>query len=115
MDSDKPTIIIDNGSGHMKAGLSGQEAPSQVFPALVGRPKHGTAMPGSDKKDFFIGEEATAKKGVLSLTYPLEHGVINDWNDMEKVWHHTFYDALRVNPEDHNVIVTEAPMNPKKK
>lgn len=109
-----PPIIIDNGSGHVKAGLSGAEAPSCVFPALVGRPKHGTMMPGSDKKDFFMGEEAIAKKGVLSLSYPVEHGVVKDWGDMEKVWHYTFYDALRVNPEEHAVVVSEAPMNPKK-
>merc|ERR1719203_1383131 len=55
-----------------------------------------------------------ARKGVLSITYPLEHGIVRDWSDMEKIWHHTFYDALRVNPDEHNVIVTEAPMNPKK-
>jgi len=111
---DNPPIIIDNGSGHMKAGLSGQEAPSCVFPALVGRPKHGTMMPGTEKRDFFLGEEAISKKGVLSLSYPVEHGVVKDWGDMEKVWHYTFYDALRVNPEEHAVVVSEAPMNPKK-
>eukprot|EP00419_Tripos_fusus_P016030 CAMPEP_0172753710 /NCGR_PEP_ID=MMETSP1074-20121228/156531_1 /TAXON_ID=2916 /ORGANISM="Ceratium fusus, Strain PA161109" /LENGTH=89 /DNA_ID=CAMNT_0013586451 /DNA_START=57 /DNA_END=323 /DNA_ORIENTATION=+ len=71
-------------------------------------------MPGTEKRDFFMGEEAISKKGVLSLSYPVEHGVVKDWGDMEKVWHYTFYDALRVNPEDHAVVVSEAPMNPKK-
>merc|ERR1719446_1687400 len=71
-------------------------------------------MPGSEQKDYFMGEEALSKKGVLSITYPIEHGVVKDWSDMEKVWHHTFFDALRVNPEDHAVVVSEAPMNPKK-
>merc|ERR1719446_652873 len=71
-------------------------------------------MPGSEQKDYFMGEEAISKKGVLSLSYPLEHGIVKDWSDMEKVWHHTFYDALRVNPEDHAVIVSEPCMNPKK-
>merc|ERR1719162_1271675 len=61
-----------------------------------------------------MGEEALAKKGVLSISYPVEHGVVKDWSDMEKVWHYTFFDALRVNPEEHTVLVTEAPMNPKK-
>mmetsp|Transcript_67144 Transcript_67144/g.148774 ORF Transcript_67144/g.148774 Transcript_67144/m.148774 type:complete len:383 (-) Transcript_67144:77-1225(-) len=111
---EKATVVIDNGSGHVKAGLSGEEAPRCVFPALVGRPKHGTMMPGSEQKDYFMGEEAISKKGVLSLSYPLEHGIVKDWNDMEKVWHHTFYDALRVNPEEQAIIVSEAPMNPKK-
>merc|ERR1719446_602779 len=71
-------------------------------------------MPGSEQKDYFMGEEAISKKGVLSLSYPLEHGIVKDWSDMEKVWHHTFFDALRVNPEDHAVVVSEAPLNPKK-
>merc|ERR1719428_1513156 len=61
-----------------------------------------------------MGEEAMSKKGVLSITYPLEHGIVQNWEDMEKVWHYTFVDALRVSPEEHAVVVTEAPMNPKK-
>mmetsp|Transcript_57666 Transcript_57666/g.134325 ORF Transcript_57666/g.134325 Transcript_57666/m.134325 type:complete len:377 (+) Transcript_57666:60-1190(+) len=111
---DKATVIIDNGSGHVKAGLAGHEAPSTVFPALVGRPKHGTMMPGTEKRDYYMGEEAVSKKGVLALSYPIEHGIVKDWSDMEKVWHHTFFDALRVNPEEHAVVVSEAPMNPRK-
>merc|ERR1719150_957296 len=72
-------------------------------------------MPGTEReREYFMGEEATSKKGVLALTYPLEHGIVKDWTDMEKVWHYTFYDALRVNPEEHAVVVSEAPMNPKK-
>lgn len=111
---DRQTVIIDNGSGHMKAGMAGEEAPSAVFPAIIGRPKHGQAMVGSATKEFYLGEDAQAKKGVLSITYPLEHGIVRDWGDMEKIWHYTFYDALRVNPDEHPVIVTEAPLNPKK-
>merc|ERR1719401_3100156 len=110
----KATVVIDNGSGHVKAGLCGEESPSSVFPAIVGRPKHETIMSGADKKDYFMGEEAISKKGVLALSYPIEHGIVKDWADMEKVWHYTFFDALRVNPEEHAVIVSEAPMNPRK-
>jgi len=110
----KSTVIIDNGSGHVKAGLATDESPSSVFPAIVGRPKHESAMAGSDKKEYYMGEEALAKKGVLSISYPLEHGIVKDWSDMEKVWHYTFFDALRVNPEEHAVVVSEAPFNPLK-
>jgi len=113
MSSDVPTIIIDNGSGHMKAGLSTDEAPKCVFACIVGRPKHEAAMQG-DKQNIYLGEDAQAKRGVLSLTYPLEHGIVRDWADMERIWHHTFYDQLRLNPDEHPVIVTEAPMNPKR-
>lgn len=114
MTVDNPVVIIDNGSGHVKAGLAGEEAPRCVFPALVGKPKHESVMSGSEKGSIFMGDEAMAMRGVLTLSYPIEHGIVRDWDEMEQIWHHTFFHALRVNPEEHPVIVTEAPMNPKK-
>ena len=107
-------VIIDNGSGMMKAGIAGNEAPSATFPSIVGRPKNASAMQGVTQKSEYIGDEAQQKRGVLNLKYPIANGIVSDWEDMEKVWHHTFYNELRVTPSEvQGDLVTEAPRNPK--
>jgi len=107
------TLVIDNGSGMVKAGFSGDDAPRAVFPSIVGRPKFDQMMLGVASKDVYVGDEAQSKKGVLKLGYPIAHGIVTSWDDMEKIWHHTFFNELRVEPEEHAVMLTEAPLNPK--
>ena len=92
-------LVIDNGSGFLKAGEAGEDAPRASFPSLVGRPKYTGIMVGMENKETYIGEEAYARKGVLKLSYPIEHGIITNWDDMEKIWHHCFYNELRVHPD----------------
>merc|ERR1712168_1319229 len=64
-------------------------------------------------KDAYVGDEAQSKRGILSLVYPIEHGIITNWDDMEKVWHHTLNNELRISPDESPILHSEAPLNPK--
>ena len=113
MDADVAALVVDNGSYFCKAGFSGDEAPRAVFPCLIGRPYHEASMVGMYAKTRFVGDEAQAKRGVLTLTHPIQRGIVVNWEDMEAVWHHTFYNEMCVAPEEHPILLTEPPLNPK--
>ncbi|PRP80525.1 hypothetical protein PROFUN_11838 [Planoprotostelium fungivorum] len=123
--------VISNqpvGSGILKAGLAGVDHPKTLFPSYVGRPKHTRVMAGSVEGDlsicdrivplnpsgsYFIGKKAEDLRGLLRIKYPMEHGIVDDWADMEYIWQYA-YSEMRVQAEEHPVLLTEAPLNPKR-
>lgn len=107
------TIVIDVGSGKCKAGIAGEEHPTCIFPSIIGRPKTENVMQGSGDRDYYVGDEAQAKRGILKITYPVDHGIVQDWDDMELIWKHTFFNQLRVQPTERAVLLAEAALNPK--
>jgi actin-related protein len=114
-DGDRPKpLVIDNGSGVIKAGYGGDEAPQCVFKSIIAYPKYSRIFVGGGKREhFFIGDEAQAKRGVCKVKYPIANGMIEDWDDMRKLWVHIFYHELRECPADHPVLLTEAALNSK--
>ncbi|KAF9241369.1 actin-related protein [Melanogaster broomeanus] len=106
-------VVIDNGSGTVKAGFAGQDHPKCFFPSFVGRPKHVRVMAGALEGDVFIGRRAQEFRGLLKIKYPMEHGIVTDWDDMERIWSWIYAEELGTLSEEHPVLLTEAPLNPR--
>ncbi|KAM3267588.1 hypothetical protein P3S67_032217 [Capsicum chacoense] len=105
------TLVIDSGTRMTKVGFAGDDSPRGIFQSIVGRPRHTGVMVGMRLRDAYVGYEAQCKRGFLTLKHPVEHGLVTNWDDMEKLWHHAFYSELCVAPEEHPVLLTEAPFN----
>ena len=103
-------VVIDNGTGYMKGGFSGENSPRSVFPTLVGTPNKNKLLT-DEKVPRIIGQEALEKMGMSDVKAPIEKGIIKEWDDMELIWHHMLYNELRIAPEDHNMILTDIPSN----
>lgn len=105
------SIVIDNGSGFTKAGYGGADHPRISFPTLIGKPKQTDN--DMETRSIFIGNEAQQKIKLLNLSHPIKNGLVINFDDMEKIWHHTFYNELRSAPEEHPVFLSEVPLSSK--
>ncbi|XP_013369339.1 PREDICTED: actin-like isoform X2 [Chinchilla lanigera] len=108
---DRVPIICDYGSGFSKVGFAGKEAPLAIFPTILGKLRHDTILIGMEEEDWFIGDDTQKNREKLILQYPISRGAINSWDNLEKIWHHSFYQVLRTPPEEHPLMVTESPLN----
>lgn len=108
-----PAVIIDNGSGLCKAGISGEIGPRQVIASVLGCPRNKVSLSKVGQKDCYIGEEAQDRRETLCLRYPIENGIITSWDDMEKIWKHIYEKGLVLRAFERPVLMTETALNPK--
>jgi len=114
----RTTIVMDNGTGYTKMGFAGLGAssnhvPSFVIPTIIAQGKKAKKKQENlDDLDFWIGKEAEAKRANMNVKSPIQDGVIEDWDSMEKFWNRCIYGYLQANPEEHYMLLTEPPLNP---
>ena len=111
-----PRLGSDNGTGYVKVGWAGTNFPEAVFPSMVGKPQLRAEMESlesTELKDIMCGDEAEAVRFALDINYPVENGIVKNWDNMVHLWNYTFYDKLKISPKDHKIMLTEAPLNPK--
>jgi len=107
-------VVCDNGTGFVKCGFAGANFPASIFPSMVGRPilRSEEKIDNVQIKDIMVGDEAQKLRMMLQITYPLDNGIIRNWDDMQYVWDYSFYDKLKIKPQESKIMLTEAPMNP---
>ncbi|XP_065832474.1 actin-related protein 2-A [Oscarella lobularis] len=109
-------VVCDNGTGFVKCGYAGANFPSHIFPSLIGRPIIRSTVKVGDieVKDLMVGDEASQLRSMLEVNYPMENGIVRNWDDMLHIWNYTFHEKLKIDPKECKVLLTEPPMNPKK-
>jgi actin-related protein 2 len=108
-------LVCDNGTGFVKCGYAGSNFPAHIFPSLVGRPiiRAANRIEDIEVKDLMVGDEASKLRAMLEVNYPMENGMVKNWEDMCHVWDYTFGpEKLNIDPNNCKILLTEPPMNP---
>ena len=90
--------------------------PSVTMPALIGRPmlRYAEKLEEIELKPIMIGDEVTKVRSLLELTYPMKEGIIEDKEDMGRLWDYCIRNKLGIEGDlkDRKILLTEAPNNP---
>ncbi|XBW34542.1 hypothetical protein QEN19_000100 [Hanseniaspora menglaensis] len=117
----KVPIVLDQGTGFVKIGRSGENAPDFSFPSIVGRPilrseeRSLASISSKPLKDIMFGDDAQEVRSFLQISYPMENGIIKNWSDMELLWDYAFFEKMQLpTTQGEKILLTEPPMNPLK-
>jgi len=112
----QPACVIDNGTGYTKMGFAGNTEPQYIVPSAIAVKESAkvggksTSFKGVDDLDFYIGDEAIDRP-TYGTKWPIRHGIVEDWDLMERFWEQCIFKYLRAEPEDHYFLLTEPPLN----
>jgi len=115
----KPPCVIDNGTGYTKMGFAGNYEPQFIVPSLISNFTEMKETKGAQNLkykdvqdlDFFIGAEASVKRENYTQEPPIRHGIVENWDNMEKYWQRAIFGYMNADPEEHYFLLTEPPMN----
>ncbi|XP_036719045.1 actin-related protein 3B isoform X3 [Balaenoptera musculus] len=113
-----PPCVVDCGTGYTKLGYAGNTEPQFIIPSCIAIRESAKVVDqaqrrvlrGVDDLDFFIGDEAIDKP-TYATKWPIRHGIIEDWDLMERFMEQVIFKYLRAEPEDHYFLMTEPPLN----
>ena len=108
------TVVIDAGSGLMKAGFGGEDGPRSIFNSIVGTPKQMELMVGMELQNRYVGDNAIARYEIMNFSYPIQRGEVTDWDKYENLMHYLLYSEMRVVPEEISILITEGPRTSRK-
>ncbi|NXC70045.1 ACL7A protein, partial [Anhinga anhinga] len=100
-------VVVDIGTGYFKCGFAGDPRPSCVVSSTVGKPVWGA---GSNQKDTFVGRELWNSSIPLTLINPVRRGIVVDWNGVQDTLERIFQTELKIQPDDHAVLVSVPPL-----
>ena len=103
------TVVIDVGSGLVKAGFGGEDGPRSIFNTIVGTPKQVGLMVGMELQERYVGDDAISKYEIMNFSYPIQRGEVTDWDKFENLMHYLLYSEMKVVPEEVSILITESP------
>jgi len=74
-------------------------------PSIPTKPGNLASKRGIEDLDFYIGDEAIANSKTYGIHYPIRHGLIDNWDHMERFWEQSIFKYLRAEPEDHYFLL----------
>ncbi|XP_072820209.1 actin-related protein 3B isoform X2 [Vicugna pacos] len=109
-----PPCVVDCGTGYTKLGYAGNTEPQFIIPSCIAIRESAKVVDqaqrrvlrGVDDLDFFIGDEAIDKP-TYATKWPIRHGIIEDWDLMERFMEQVIFKYLRAEPEDHHFLMAE--------